>query len=70
MEFKINENVFVFTAGKCKTILDSEIIGDIEIYYMSDGTAHPLDDLAPIETCEDVLLNMDFNLKDLLIGLE
>lgn len=70
MKFKINENVFVFTAGKYKTILDSETIADIELYYMSDGTAYPLDDLAPIETCEDVLLNMDFNIKDLLIGLD
>jgi hypothetical protein len=70
MEFKINENVFVLNEGKYKTILDGEIIADIEIYYMSDGTAHPLTDLASIETCERVLLNMDFNIEDLLIGLD
>ena len=63
MEFKINENVFVFNEGKHKIILDSEIIADTEIYYMSDGTAYPLNELAPIKSCENTLLKQLFKLE-------
>jgi hypothetical protein len=70
MRFKINETVFVLKDNEYKTIFDCEIIFDVEIYYMSDKTVYPLSELVSLKSCEDVLLNMNLNLEDLLVGLD
>jgi hypothetical protein len=40
MEYKINEVVVTFSTNEVKTIVESEIIGDVEIYYMDDSTSY------------------------------
>jgi hypothetical protein len=40
MEYKINEVVVTFSTNEVKTIVESEIIGDVEIYYMDDLTSY------------------------------
>jgi len=40
MKFSINEVVFIPSHGQTKTIVDSELICGVEVYYMSDKTSY------------------------------
>lgn len=70
MMYKINDKVFVCKTNEFKTIIDSEIVGDVELYYMSDKTAYPVDELVSLTSCEDTILNMELNIEDLLVDVE
>ena len=70
MVYKINNRVFVCKTNEFKTIIDSERIGDVELYYMSDKTAYPVDELVSLTSCEYAILNMNLNIEDLLIDVE
>jgi hypothetical protein len=50
MKYKINESVITLTCKSVKEIIDSEIILDVEIYYMSDKTSYSSDQL--LSMCE------------------
>jgi hypothetical protein len=45
MEYNNGEKIIVVSNAEIKTIIDSEIINGIELYYMSDKTAYPLDQI-------------------------
>lgn len=45
MKYSIGESVYVIKSGEFKTIVDSEFICGIELYYMSDLTSFPLEQL-------------------------
>jgi hypothetical protein len=68
--YKINDKVFVCKTNEFKTIIDSEMVGDVELYYMSDKTAYPVDELVSLTSCEDTILNMELNIEDLLVDVE
>lgn len=68
--YKINDKVFVCKTNEFKTIIDSEMVGDVELYYMSDKTAYPVDELVSLSSCEDTILNMELNIEDLLVDVE
>jgi hypothetical protein len=70
MKFKINDKVFVFKKNEFKTIIDSELIENVELYYMSDKTAYPVEELVLMSSCENAILNMKLNIEDLLIDVE
>jgi len=70
MMYKINDKVFVCKTNEFKTIIDSEMVGDVELYYMSDKTAYPVDELVSLTSCEDTILNMELNIEDLLVDVE
>jgi|688.fasta_scaffold729653_2 diphthamide biosynthesis methyltransferase len=40
MEYKIGEIVITISTNEVKTIVESEIISDVEIYYMDDLTSY------------------------------
>jgi len=40
MEYKIGETVITFSTNEVKTIVESEMISDVEIYYMYDSTSY------------------------------
>lgn len=40
MEYKIGETVITFSTNEVKTIVESEMISDVEIYYMDDFTSY------------------------------
>lgn len=40
MEYKIGETVITFSTNEVKTIVESEMISDVEIYYMDDLTSY------------------------------
>jgi hypothetical protein len=40
MEYRPGEVVILFSTNDVKTIVESEIIGDVEIYYMDDSTSY------------------------------
>jgi hypothetical protein len=40
MEYKIGEVVITYSTNEVKTIVESEIISDVEIYYMDDLTSY------------------------------
>ena len=46
------------------------MVGDVELYYMSDKTAYPVDELVSLTSCEDTILNMELNIEDLLVDVE
>ena len=45
MEYKIGEVVITFYTNEVKTIVESEIISDVEIYYMEDCTSYSSDQI-------------------------
>lgn len=45
MKYSIGELIYVIKSGEFKEIVDSEFICGVELYYMSDRTAHPVDEL-------------------------
>jgi hypothetical protein len=65
--FKVNDTVFIAKTNEIKTIIDFEIVCGVELYYMSDKTAFPVDDLIPMNSCINYFLSDDFNMIDLLI---
>lgn len=69
MKYNINQTVFVYSVKQFKTIVDCEIVGNTELYYMSDKTAYPVDDLISNEDCEKTILNMNLNIEELFVGL-
>jgi hypothetical protein len=66
MVFNINDSVFVLKTNEIKKIIDSEIVSEIELYYMSDKTAYPIDELTPIDVCANYFLSNNFDLMSLL----
>jgi hypothetical protein len=40
MKYNIGEVVITFSTNEVKTIVESEIISDVEIYYMDDLTSY------------------------------
>lgn len=40
MKYKIREVVITYSTNEVKTIVESEIISDVEIYYMDDLTSY------------------------------
>ena len=40
MKFEVNQEVWVTKENVIKTIIDKEIIDNLEIYYMSDSTSY------------------------------
>lgn len=40
MEYKIGEVVITYSTNEVKTVVESEIISDVEIYYMDDLTSY------------------------------
>ena len=40
MEYRSGEVVILFSSKEVKTIVETEIIGDVEIYYMDDSTSY------------------------------
>jgi hypothetical protein len=65
--FKVNDCVFVSKTNEIKKIIDFEIIFGVELYYMSDKTAFPVDDLIPMDSCFNYFLSDDFNIMDLIL---
>jgi hypothetical protein len=65
MVFKINDSVFVPKMNEIKKIIDSEIVSDVELYYMSDKTAYPVDELIPLDVCTNYFLSDKFDLMSL-----
>lgn len=45
MKYSIGESVYVVKSGEFKKIVDSEVINEVELYYMSDSTVYPLNEL-------------------------
>ena len=45
MKYSIGELIYVIKSGEFKEIVDSEFICGVELYYMSDKTAYPVDEL-------------------------
>lgn len=40
MEYRPGEVVILLSTNDVKTIVESELIGDVEIYYMDDSTSY------------------------------
>jgi len=40
MEYKIGEVVITYSTNEVKTIVESEVISEVEIYYMEDCTSY------------------------------
>jgi hypothetical protein len=40
MKYKVGEIIITCLTNEVKTIVDSEIISDVEIYYMDDSTSY------------------------------
>lgn len=59
--FKVNDTVFIPKINEIKTIIDFEIVCGVELYYMSDKTAFPVDDLIPTDSCFDYFLSDKFD---------
>jgi hypothetical protein len=53
MKYKINESVITLTCKSVKEIIDSEIISDVEIYYMSDKTSYSSEQLLSMDEFVD-----------------
>ena len=65
--FKVNDSVFISKTNEIKKIIDFEIVFGVELYYMSDKTAFPVDDLIPMDSCFNYFLSDNFNIMDLII---
>jgi hypothetical protein len=60
--YKVNEIVNVIKTGEVKEIIDFETVCGIELYYMSDKTAYPVDEIISVgELREDELNEWDFD---------
>lgn len=64
MKYEIGQLVFVYEENKFKKIIDSELIENIEIYYMSDKTAYPSNKLIKMNELETKESLDDFLLKN------
>lgn len=62
MKYKINELVYVDNTNTPKKIVESEKIGGIEIYYMSDNTSYSKEQILMLYT-EYLELNDYINLN-------
>jgi hypothetical protein len=61
MKYKINESVITLTCKSVKEIIDSEIILDVEIYYMSDKTSYSSEQLLSMREFADTYLSPMFD---------
>ena len=43
--YEINDKVRVIKTGEIKQIIDFETVCGVEVYYMSDKTVHPIDEI-------------------------
>jgi hypothetical protein len=64
MKYNIGDKVIVNNSKKIKTIVDSEIINEIEIYYMSDNTSFSVYDIKKYDEFLEILNNMVDNQID------
>lgn len=74
MEYKSGDVVILFSSKEIKTIVESEKIGGVEIYYMDDSTSYASTQIFSAEKflkenmkniCELIVSEMDRNfLKD------
>jgi hypothetical protein len=68
MRYKIGDLVTVIKTNEIKTIIDCEIISDIDIYYMSDISSYSEDELLKITT-EEIFMCKLKNNKEKIINL-
>lgn len=46
--YKVNDLVEIMETGEIKQIIDFEAVCGVEVYYMSDKTAYPVDEIFPV----------------------
>jgi len=68
MEYKIGEIVITISTNEVKTIVESEIIGDVEIYYMDDLTSYSSTQIFSAKKFLEE--NRNSFVKDILIEME
>ena len=71
MRYSIGDSVYIVKTGEFKKIVDCEFICNVELYYMSDYTAYPIESLTkvkPISSREELDEILSKN-KDTIINL-
>jgi hypothetical protein len=68
MEYKIGEIVITISTNEVKTIVESEIISDVEIYYMDDLTSYSSTQIFSAKKFLEE--NRNSFVKDILIEME
>ncbi len=71
MRYSIGDSVYIVKTGEFKKIVDCEFICNVELYYMSDYTAYPIESLTkvkPISSQEELSELISKN-KDVIINL-
>jgi hypothetical protein len=51
--YKVNDKVTIVKTGEVKQIIDFETVCGVEVYYMSDKTAYPIDDIIFLDKLEE-----------------
>lgn len=71
MRYKIGDLVTVIKTNEIKTIIDCEIISNVELYYMSDSTAYPSHELTKFKNLnsKEELEKKLLDNKELIINL-
>ncbi len=71
MKYSIGDSVYVIKTGEFKKIIDFEVICDIELYYMSDLTSFPCNELTKFKniTSREEIEQKILNNKDAIMSL-